>query len=248
MIYKRELNEKSQEAIDNGGHVNSKGMVYDKDGNLVGNADFIQINQDKKEIDDSPEDIPSQDNSEIKKTENSITDTPIEVYIAVGTAIGSLLSSGILYGKLLNDKQKRLIDKLESTIQPYSETILKNIYNRESIATLSELLATVQEITKIKFPIFIKSSNPGWNSFVNVIYLYTQELIKNNPQDGQELPELPKKKKLLKNNHFIAQLKFIEKCLLIQREIIADAVNNIPPLEEESINQTNDKVFKDTKV
>ena len=47
---------------------------------------------------------------------------------------------------------------------------------------------------------------------------------------------------------FIAQLKFIEKCLLIQQEIIADTVNNIPPLEEESINQTNNKVFKVTKV
>ena len=73
-------------------------------------------------------------------------------------------------------------------------------------------------------------------------------MIKNNPQDGQELPELPKKKKLLKNNYFIAQLKFIEKCLLIQQEIIADTVNNIPLLEEESINQTNNKVFKVTKV
>ncbi len=171
---------------------------------------------------------------------------------ALYTAVGALLVSGISVltykGHLLSTKQKTLIDKLESTIQPYSETILKNIYNRESVAALSEFLATVQEITKIKFPIFIKSSNPGWDSFVSVIHLYTQELIKNNPQDGKELPKLPKKKKLLKNNYFIAQLKFIEKCLLIQQEIITDAVNNIPPLEEESINQTNNKVFKDTKV
>lgn len=146
-------------------------------------------------------------------------------------------------------KRSLAIIPLESTIHPYSGTILKNIYNRESVAALSEFLATVQEITEIKFPIFIKSSKLGWwDSFVSVIHLYTQELIKNNPQDGQELPELPKKKKLLKNNYFIAQLKFIEKCLLIQQEIIADTVNNIPPLEEESINQTNNKVFKVTKV
>ena len=192
------------------------------------------------------EDIPEE--SEEEKSSNNSDFSSDALY----TAIGALLASGISIlaykGHLLSTKQKTLIDKLESTIQPYSKTILKNNYNRESVATLSELLATVQEITKIKFPIFIKSSNSGWDSFVNVIYLYTQELIKNNSQDGQELPELPKKKKLLKNNHFIAQLKFIEKCLLIQREIIADAVNNIPPLEEESINQTNDKVFKDTKV
>lgn len=192
------------------------------------------------------EDIPEE--SEEEKSSNNSDFSSDALY----TAIGALLASGISIlaykGHLLSTKQKTLIDKLESTIQPYSETILKNNYNRESVATLSELLATVQEITKIKFPIFIKSSNSGWDSFVNVIYLYTQELIKNNPQDGQELPELPKKKKLLKNNHFIAQLKFIEKCLLIQREIIADAVNNIPPLEEESINQTNNKVFKDTKI
>ena len=192
------------------------------------------------------EDIPEE--SEEEKSSNNSDFSSDALY----TAIGALLASGISIlaykGHLLSTKQKTLIDKLESTIQPYSKTILKNNYNRESVATLSELLATVQEITKIKFPIFIKSSNSGWDSFVNVIYLYTQELIKNNSQDGQELPELPKKKKLLKNNHFIAQLKFIEKCLLIQREIIADAVNNIPPLEEESINQTNNKVFKDTKI
>lgn len=192
------------------------------------------------------EDIPEE--SEEEKSSNNSDFSSDVLY----TAIGALLASGISIlaykGHLLSTKQKTLIDKLESAIQPYSETILKNIYNRESVATLSEFLATVQEITKIKFPIFIKSSNSGWDSFVNVIYLYTQELIKNNPQDGQGLPELPKKKKLLKNNHFIAQLKFIEKCLLIQREIIADAVNNIPPLEEESINQTNNKVFKDTKI
>ena len=192
------------------------------------------------------EDIPEESEEE-KSSYNSDFSSD-----ALYTAIGALLASGISIlaykGHLLSTKQKTLIDKLESTIQPYSKTILKNNYNRESVATLSELLATVQEITKIKFPIFIKSSNSGWDSFVNVIYLYTQELIKNNSQDGQELPELPKKKKLLKNNHFIAQLKFIEKCLLIQREIIADAVNNIPPLEEESINQTNNKVFKDTKI
>lgn len=192
------------------------------------------------------EDIPEE--SEEEKSSNNSDFSSDVLY----TAIGALLASGISIlaykGHLLSTKQKTLIDKLESAIQPYSETILKKIYNRESVATLSEFLATVQKITKIKFPIFIKSSNSGWDSFVNVIYLYTQELIKNNPQDGQELPELPKKKKLLKNNHFIAQLKFIEKCLLIQREIIADAVNNIPPLEEESINQTNNKVFKDTKI
>lgn len=172
---------------------------------------------------------------------------------ALYAAVGALLASGISVlaykGHLLSTKQKTLIDKLESTIHPYSGTILKNIYNRESVAALSEFLATVQEITEIKFPIFIKSSKLGWwDSFVSVIHLYTQELIKNNPQDGQELPELPKKKKLLKNNYFITQLKFIEKCLLIQQEIIADTVNNIPSLEEESINQTNNKVFKVTKV
>lgn len=97
---------------------------------------------------------------------------------ALYAAVGALLASGISVlaykGHLLSTKQKTLIDKLESTIHPYSGTILKNIYNRESVAALSEFLATVQEITEIKFPIFIKSSKLGWwDSFVSVIHLYT---------------------------------------------------------------------------
>lgn len=232
-LYEMDLDDKSQKALDSGGRIDDIGNVYDSKGNLVGRARYHEVEEDNESSNLAPSVQDTIETVEVDSSADSTNNSKEDMSsnsngVLLAAAIGGLTLSAIGFAThKLSRRQKQLLEKLDIGFNDYANTILENKYDKSSLEMLDNLITTIDEVTELKLPIFIKC-NQEFDEVVEEIYNYTKRLL-SDTGEIERLNKINTSKRKFWQNKFVTQLKYINEFLNIQREIISDAIENILP-------------------